>query len=90
MFRKCSGEILLIKHRARGTLLSQQSLAMSKHTMFIGKQEEETQQKRKKVKLFSFLFMWKSSCFAFVSSLQEVEAKLEGTKLLAQSCYCGD
>lgn len=48
MFRKYSDEILLIKHRARGTLLSQQSLSMSKHTMFIGKQDEESQQKMKK------------------------------------------
>ena len=44
IFWKYSGETLLTKHQARGTLLSQQSLAMSKHTIFIGKQGEETQQ----------------------------------------------
>ena len=42
------GDILLKKHPSRGTLLSQQSLAMSKHTMFIGKQGEDTQQRRRK------------------------------------------
>ena len=44
IFWKYPGETLLTKHQARGTLLSQQSLAMSKHTIFIGKQGEETQQ----------------------------------------------
>ena len=62
-------EILLIKHRARGTLLSQQSLAMWKHTMYIGKQDKEAQQKGRKWMFFFLL------CFAFFS-WQEVEAKL--------------
>ena len=44
IFWKYSGETLLTKHQAKGTLLSQQSLAMSKHTIFIGKQGEGTQQ----------------------------------------------
>ena len=72
-----AGETLLTKHQARGTLLSQQSLAMSKHTIFIGKQGEETQQE---------IFFWVNRYFSFFFSLSEVGEN----KVWAKSCYCGD
>ena len=73
IFWKYSGETLLTKHQARGTLLSQQSLAMSKHTIFIGKQGEETQQE---------IFFGEDIFLIFLFFVRSWEEQSLGQKLL--------